>query len=62
MPFFNRNRAAGVLPHLPKTFNGKKVESAVTNLVNGRRITNREALGNPESLDFFEALLPEFQK
>ena len=50
------------VPDLPKTFNGKKVESAVTNLVNGRRITNREALGNPESLDFFEALLPELQK
>ena len=50
------------VPDLPKTFNGKKVESAVTNLVNGRRITNREALGNPESLDYFEALLPEFQK
>ena len=47
---------------LPKTFNGKKVESAVTNMVNGRRITNREALGNPESLDYFEALLPELQK
>ena len=50
------------VPDLPKTFNGKKVESAVTNLVNGRRITNREALGNPESLDYFEALLPELQK
>ena len=50
------------VPDLPKTFNGKKVESTVTNLVNGRRITNREALGNPESLDYFEALLPELQK
>ena len=50
------------VPDLPKTFNGKKVESAVTNLVNGRRITNREALGNPESLDYFEALLPELKK
>ena len=50
------------VPDLPKTFNGKKVESAVTNLVNGRRITNREALGNPESLDHFEALLPELQR
>ena len=50
------------VPDLPKTFDGKKVESAVTNLVNGRRITNREALGNPESLDYFEALLPELQK
>ena len=38
------------------------MESAVTNLVNGRKITNREALGNPESLDCFEALLPELQK
>ena len=50
------------VPDLPKTFNGKKVESAVTNLVNGRKITNREALGNPESLDYFEALLPELRK
>jgi acetoacetyl-CoA synthetase len=50
------------VPDLPKTFNGKKVESAVTNMVNGRKITNREALGNPESLDCFEALLPELQK
>ncbi len=50
------------VPDLPKTFNGKKMESAVTNLVNGRRITNREALGNPESLDYFEALLPELKK
>ncbi len=50
------------VPDLPKTFNGKKVESAVTNLVNGRKITNREALGNPEALDCFEALLPELQK
>ena len=36
--------------------------TAVTNMINGRRITNREALGNPESLDYFEALLPELQK
>ena len=50
------------VPDLPKTFNGKKVESAVTNLVNGRKITNREALVNPESLDYFEALLPELRK
>ena len=50
------------VPDLPKTFNGKKVESAVTNMVNGRKSTNREALGNPESLDYFEALLPELQK
>ena len=49
-------------PDLPKTLNGKKVESAVTNIVNGRKVTNRDALSNPESLDFFEKLLPELNK
>ena len=49
------------VPDIPKTFNGKKVESAVTNLVNGRKITNRDALGNPEALNYFEALLPELK-
>ena len=49
------------VPDIPKTFNGKKVESAVTNLVNGRKITNRDALGNPEALNYLEALLPELK-
>lgn len=43
---------------IPRTFNGKKVESAVTNIINGRNVTNRDALENPESLDYFEQLLP----
>ncbi len=47
---------------IPRTMNGKKVESAVTNMVNGRKITNRDALQNPDSLDLYEALLPELQK
>ncbi len=46
---------------IPRTMNGKKVESAVTNLVNGRRVTNRDALQNPESLDIYEALLPRLK-
>lgn len=50
------------VPDIPKTLNGKKVESAVTNIVNGRKVTNRDALSNPESLDFFYNLLPELQK
>jgi acetoacetyl-CoA synthetase len=37
----------------------KKVETAVTNLIHGRAVTNRDALANPESLDHFESLLPE---
>ncbi len=40
-------------PDIPKTLNGKKVESAVTNILNGRQVTNRDALQNPQSLDFF---------
>ncbi|MBI3537987.1 MAG: acetoacetate--CoA ligase [Chloroflexi bacterium] len=47
---------------IPYTFNMKKVESAVTNIVNGRPVTNRDALINPESLAFFENILPELKK
>jgi acetoacetyl-CoA synthetase len=47
---------------IPYTFNMKKVESAITNIINGRPVTNRDALVNPQSLDYFENLLPEVQK
>jgi acetoacetyl-CoA synthetase len=40
----------------------KKVESTVSNIVNGRPVTNRDALMNPESLDFFKNILSEIQK
>lgn len=46
------------VPDIPKTLNGKKVESAVTSIINGRAVTNRDALQNPESLHFFESILP----
>ncbi|MDH5747219.1 MAG: acetoacetate--CoA ligase [Candidatus Bathyarchaeota archaeon] len=49
-------------PDIPYTFNMKKVESAVSNILNGRPVTNRDALINPESLDFYEKLLPELKK
>jgi acetoacetyl-CoA synthetase len=49
------------VPDIPYTFSMKKVESAITNIVNGRPVTNREALMNPESLDHYERLLPELQ-
>jgi acetoacetyl-CoA synthetase len=49
-------------PDVPYTFNMKKVESAVTNIMNGRPVTNRDALLNPESLDFYEKILQEIQK
>lgn len=49
-------------PGVPYTLNMKKVESAITNLVNGRPVTNRDALMNPQVLDYFESILPELQK
>jgi acetoacetyl-CoA synthetase len=49
-------------PDIPYTLNMKKVESAVTNIVNGRPVLNRDALKNPESLDYYEKILPELKK
>lgn len=49
-------------PDIPYTYNMKKVESAVANILNGKPVTNRDALINPESLDFYEKILPEIQK
>lgn len=43
-------------PDIPYTLNMKKVESAVTNILNGRAVTNREALINPSALDFYESI------
>ncbi|MHA1167564.1 MAG: acetoacetate--CoA ligase [Candidatus Hodarchaeales archaeon] len=40
-------------PGIPYTFSGKKVEIAVSNIAHGRQVTNRSALSNPETLDFF---------
>ncbi|MFQ6064651.1 MAG: acetoacetate--CoA ligase, partial [Candidatus Bathyarchaeia archaeon] len=49
-------------PDIPYTFNMKKVEIAVTNIIAGKPVLNRDALINPESLDYFEKILPELQK
>jgi len=49
-------------PDIPYTFNMKKVELAVTNLIHGKPVLNRDALVNPESLDYFEEILPLLQK
>ena len=50
------------VPDIPYTFNMKKVESAITNIINGRQVTNRDALANPQSLDYFESILSVVQK
>jgi acetoacetyl-CoA synthetase len=38
------------------------VESAVTNIIDGRPVVNRDVLMNPEVLDYFEKIVPELQK
>ena len=41
------------VPDLPRTRSGKLVELAVRNVVEGRPVTNLEALANPEALEAF---------
>ncbi len=41
------------VPEIPHTINGKKVEIAVTRIIHGEEVKNREALANPEALDYF---------
>lgn len=48
-------------PEIPYTLNMKKVESAVTNIINGRAVTNREALINPSTLDFYEGIVTQLR-
>jgi acetoacetyl-CoA synthetase len=48
-------------PDIPYTLNMKKVESAVTNIINGRAVSNKDALINPGSLDYYEKILPELK-
>jgi acetoacetyl-CoA synthetase len=50
------------MPDAPYTMNMKKVESAVTNIIHGRPVLNRDALMNPQVLDYFEKIVPELQK
>lgn len=49
------------VPEIPYTMNMKKVESAVTNIINGRPVTNKDALMNPQSLDVYEKILTQLR-
>lgn len=40
-------------PELPRTKSNKLVELAVTDVINGREVRNRDALANPAALDWF---------
>ena len=41
------------VPAVPYTLNMKKVELAVKKVVEGRPVLNKDALGNPEVLDYY---------
>ena len=44
------------VPEIPRTKSGKIVELAVRKVIHGETINNKEAIANPESLEFFENL------
>jgi len=44
------------ISEVPVTLNGKKVELAVTRILNGEPVTNKASMANPESLKQFENL------
>ena len=48
-------------PAVPYTLNMKKVELAVKKIIEGRPVLNKDALSNPEALDYY-ADLPELQQ
>jgi acetoacetyl-CoA synthetase len=41
---------------IPYTISGKKVELAVRKLIHGQEVKNKDALGNPEALDYYKDL------
>jgi acetoacetyl-CoA synthetase len=45
------------VPDIPHTINGKKVEIAVKNIINGKKVKNKHVLANPESLEFYYDIL-----
>ena len=44
------------VPEIPRTKSGKIVELAVRRIINGEKLDNKEAIANPNSLDFFKNL------
>lgn len=45
-----------IAPALPRTKSNKLVELAVADVINGREVRNRDALANPEALDWFATI------
>ncbi|TYZ64319.1 hypothetical protein PybrP1_007536 [[Pythium] brassicae (nom. inval.)] len=49
-------------PEIPYTVSGKKVELTVKRIIDGRDVTNKGALRNPESLPWFEAFAASLKR
>lgn len=45
------------VPDVPYTINGKKVEIAVKKIIHGQTVGNKDALANPECLDYFVGIM-----
>ena len=50
------------VPAIPYTLNMKKVELAVKKIVEGQPVLNKDALSNPEALDYYADLKELKQK
>jgi len=42
---------------IPYTISGKKVELAVTQMIHGEKVLNRDALANPQALDQYAGIV-----
>ena len=45
------------VPDIPYTINGKKVEIAVKKIIHGQDVKNKDALANPECLEYFKEII-----
>lgn len=50
------------VPAIPYTISGKKVEKAVTQVMDGEKVLNTSALANPEALEVFEQIKSEMEQ
>ena len=44
------------VPEIPRTKSGKIIELAVRKVINGEELNNKEAIANPDSLNYFKNL------
>ncbi len=49
-------------PDIPRTISGKTVEIAVRNILHDRPVDNKDALANPQALDFFRTVKSEIRR